>query len=312
MPLELRFTQTTTTLRGYDNRDRTEDRGCLRKAFNGVSEIVITGATVSELLCNAFRPPSNILFANLVELPVFYNVLFSKDLIQTVTREYPHPDLPRVLRRLLMSVSKRPSSPTDAFPDVPYETALEIAEKCGLDINYNHVPLIRFDSEFRVIDPDRMRQVGLATVFANFFWQHNLSNDRHFAFSPDLQGLFDEYLQSIVGSGKCEILIRNVRVHIPTKKYTQDFYNLSWNVFFSETEIGHFTVVTPDPDPVPDTESAEPVLDDTAAILARITEISNQLLELKAAFGCPGNDSNSHPQMADSTIVDPMTVDLLN
>lgn len=281
MPLELRFTSNTTTFKGYDNREHTEQEGCLRKAFNGIAEIVMTGATISDLFAAIIRPPSNILFAKVLSLPIFSSVIFPGKFLERLLVEYPHPDLATVVNKYTRPV---PGANTGAYkhyyPEMTYETSLLIAEKCGISVPL-HPQLIRFDEDFCVIDPERMRQVGLEAVFANYLLKHDSVTDRMFAVSPNLQSLFDEYLLSILDAGECKIMrMYPAPGHkISAKKYTQDFYNLSWNVSFSETDIGTFDVI------VPDLPTEAPEIQQTPSdIYAKITEISNQLQELKAAF----------------------------
>lgn len=316
MPLELRFTEHTTTFKGYDNREHSEQKGCLRKAFNGVTEIVMTGDTLGDLFAAIIRPPSNIFFTEVLNLQVFSSVVFPGKFLERLLVEYTHPDLATVINRYTRPV---PCANKDAYrhyyPEMTYETSLLIAQKCGFAVPLQ-TQIIRFDDDYRVIDPDRMRQVGLEAVFANYLLKHDSASDRMFAVSPNLQSLFNEYLLSIIDAGECKIMRKySAPGHkISAKKYTQDFYNLSWNVSFSETDIGTFDVIVPDlPEPVTTTPESQETSSD---ILARIAEISHQLEELKAAFGGvsvspidPTLDPTIDPMLIDPMLTDPMLID---
>ena len=283
--LELYFTGIQTAFKGYDSRIHTHNKTCLRRVFNGMNNITITGATLTELIAAVIKPPSGILLLEVLRMPIFRHVFYSESCINLLLAEYTHPDLPDILNHIIAS-NRENVRPTDIAPGVPNSIMMSIIKKCGVKVNILEC-IIDFSRDYMVNDGYIRYDLGvdLESLFVNVFrrFPHVFTA---FAFSPQLQVLFNEYLLSILDTGRCSL-----HLYSPTwgKKIVQDLYTLGHTIEFSDNSTdGQFTVIIPEP-PVEtpqemDVEESDVEPVSMADILARISEISSQIQELKSGI----------------------------
>jgi len=290
--LELRFTNKETTFKGYDSRVHTVAKSCLRKVYNGMNEIVITGVTLQELIENIIKPPSGVLLYEVLQMPVFENVYYSSSCMTLLLARYAHPDLPTIMNHIIMT--NRKSQENAHAKEMTYDMMIDILNKCGPSVQIPCILDFTYGYRIGVSHLRNTKGVTLENLLCHVF-QRCRNVLTAFAFSPELQGLLDEYLLDVLNSGKNSLPACILNGSLG-KKIVQDYYTLGYTIELSDNDSGEFTVIKPEPTELPETMDVE-VSDpsemvSTADIIARISEISSQIQELKTSMTVTQNQES--------------------